>query len=62
MGIKSTVNLSREAAEDLFHDFRKQLTPDDDISQLSNEQLADYLEMMDDALAGGESSNNYRVD
>lgn len=61
MGIKSTVTLNRYAAESLFHDFKKQLTPDDDISGLTNEQLADYLEMMDDALAGGESFNNYWV-
>lgn len=64
MGVKSTVELTREAAEDKYvelmqkHEarrFRAQAVA------MDKDELENELERLDDKLAGGESFNNYLI-
>lgn len=64
MGVKSTVRLSRRAAEERYVDLlieksRQRLRAQ--VFLLNNEQLEDTLERLNDQAHGGEGFENYLI-
>ncbi len=61
MSVKSTQELTREEAEGRFRTMVVRLYGDDWISSMSDSELEDQLERVDDHICGGESFRNYRI-
>ena len=58
MGVKSTVDLTRSEAIEMYLDLKKKLNK---IYYFSNEYLEDELERMNDKYHGGEGFENYLI-
>lgn len=59
MGVKSTQELTRKQAEDLYAQLQARLN--DFARHLTDEQLEDRLERMNDRVNGGEGFANYVI-
>ena len=61
MGVKSTVTLSREEAEDKYWDLIERLSPQSKRVPYDTETLEDLLELLNDRVNGGEGFENYMI-
>lgn len=61
MSVKTTQTLTRKMAEDRFRIMVMNVYGHDWIAGLSDTELEDQLERVDDHMCGGESFRNYRI-